>query len=225
MIQVIRSMNSSSSVLTGRGRKLLPSLNHYHQNGSSSRLLFKSTLVTASSSSRSSVSTKARQEEQFVEPKNVSNMKRTLDRTSESVMKVDSGSDNQVNPMRRVSKSDISGVSKSDILKSNYSYFNYKSDGFVSRHIGPREEEREAMVNLIGFKSVDELIQATVPSSIRCATELDLDGPMTESELVERLKEIGSKNRSDWRSFIGMGYYNCHTPSVIMRNVLENPGN
>lgn len=214
MIQVIRSMNSStSSVVTGRGKKLLPSLNHYHQNGSSSRLLFKSTLVTASSSSRSSVSTKTRQEEEFVEPKNVSNMKRSC----ESVMKVDPGSDTQVDPMRR--------MSKSDILKSNYSYFNYKSDEFVSRHIGPREEEREGMVNLIGFKSVDELIQATVPSSIRCATELDLNGPMTESELIERLKEIGSKNRSDWRSFIGMGYYNCYTPSVIMRNVLENPGN
>lgn len=213
MIQVIRSMNSStSSALTGRGKKLLPSLNHYHQNGSSSRSLFKSTLVTASSSSRSSVSAKTRQEEQFVEPKNVSNMKRSC----ESVMKVDPGSDPELNPIRR--------KGKKDILKSDYSYFNYKSDEFVSRHIGPREEEREAMVNLIGFKSVDELIQGTVPSSIRCATELDLDGPMTESELMERLKEIGSKNRSDWRSFIGMGYYNCHTPSVIMRNVLENPG-
>ena len=218
MIQMIRSMNSStSSVLTGRGKKLLLSLNHYHQNGSSSRLLFKSTLVTASSSSRSSVSTKTRHEEQFVEPKNVSDMKRTLDRASESVMKVDPGSDTEVNQMRR--------MTKSDILRSNYSYFNYKSDEFVSRHIGPREEEREEMVNLIGFKSVDELIQATVPSSIRCATKLDLDGPITESELIEKLKEIGSKNRSDWRSFIGMGYYNCYTPSVIMRNVLENPGN
>lgn len=73
-------------------------------------------------------------------------------------------------------------------------------------------------------QSVDELIAATIPSAIRSKHALKLSQPLTESELIERLKKIAAQNQSNWRSYIGMGYYSCHTPAVIMRNVFENPG-
>ena len=80
------------------------------------------------------------------------------------------------------------------------------------------------MVKSIGFETVDEMIAATVPASIRFEKPLSLSKPLTESQLMQKLQAIAGKNECDWRSFIGMGYYQCLTPPVIVRNVLENPG-
>lgn len=115
-------------------------------------------------------------------------------------------------------------ISKFSSSSVHQSYFKYESDHFVGRHIGPRDAEKLEMVKYLGFKNIEDLISATVPASIRMKTALDLSKSVTESDLIQKLSTIASKNCYQWRSFIGMGYSNCHTPSVIMRNVLENPG-
>lgn len=104
------------------------------------------------------------------------------------------------------------------------SYYKHDSDKFVDRHIGPREQEKRQMVQEIGFRTLEEMIAATVPASIRSSEALSLSKPLTESQLIQRLQSIAGLNNWDWRSFIGMGYYQCHTPTVIVRNLLENPG-
>lgn len=105
------------------------------------------------------------------------------------------------------------------------SYLNYESDKFINRHIGPRKSDKEIMLQKIGYNSIDDLINATIPNDIQMKEPLSLSKPLTESQLISRLKGLASNNQHNWRSFIGMGYYNCHTPPVILRNVLENPGN
>jgi len=97
------------------------------------------------------------------------------------------------------------------------------TDNFIKRHNGPREEEVEMMLSKIGVSSLDELIEKTVPSSIRLKQELNLPKGMNEFEYINHIKEIGSKNKI-YKTFIGMGYYNTITPGVITRNILENPG-
>lgn len=104
------------------------------------------------------------------------------------------------------------------------SYFKYESDKFQERHIGPRDQEKTEMLSVLGFQKMDELMAATIPSSIRLNRQLSLSKPLTETELIEKLTTIAEKNLHEWRSFIGMGYHNCKTPNVIMRNVFENPG-
>ena len=73
-------------------------------------------------------------------------------------------------------------------------------------------------------QSVSELIEATVPASIRLAKDIRLDEPATEVEILKRLQDIAQLNSVKWRSYIGMGYYNCVTPTAILRNIFENPG-
>jgi glycine dehydrogenase len=97
------------------------------------------------------------------------------------------------------------------------------SDSFLERHLGPRKAEQQEMALLLGYPSVEELIEAAVPSTIRLGRELALGHPLSEAEAMERLASYARKNTS-LRSFIGMGYYGTITPSVIQRNVLENPG-
>ncbi len=97
------------------------------------------------------------------------------------------------------------------------------TDIFADRHIGPRPEDIKLMLEKIGYASLDELIEDTVPASIRHREPLNLDKPRTESEMLADLRQIASQNQVS-RSFIGMGYYNCVTPPVIQRNILENPG-
>jgi glycine dehydrogenase len=97
------------------------------------------------------------------------------------------------------------------------------TDTFVHRHIGPNPEEVEQMLATMGFDSLDALIDRAVPPSIRQKQPLQLGDRRGERELLEELKAIASKNRV-FRSFIGTGYYNCITPPVIQRNILENPG-
>ena len=97
------------------------------------------------------------------------------------------------------------------------------TDAFADRHIGPRQEDVELMLEKIGYTLLDELIEDAVPASIRHSQPLDLSKPRTESEMLTDLRQIASGNEI-FRSFIGMGYYNCITPPVIQRNILENPG-
>lgn len=97
-----------------------------------------------------------------------------------------------------------------------------KSECFVNRHIGPRESELPEMLKAVGVKSLDELIDQTVPRDIRMKGMLNLPEPLTEHEYLNKIRGMAAKNKL-YRSFIGMGYYNTHTPSVILRNILENP--
>ena len=94
---------------------------------------------------------------------------------------------------------------------------------FQSRHIGPDTRERDAMVRAIGVPSLDALVEQTVPAEIRLPKPLDMPPADTEFGYLRRLRTIASRNRVA-RSYIGMGYYDCITPSVILRNVFENPG-
>jgi glycine dehydrogenase len=96
-------------------------------------------------------------------------------------------------------------------------------DRFVRRHIGPRPADAGEMLKLLGYASLDAMIDAAVPKPIRLARPLQLPTARTEHEALAALKEIASQNQV-CRSFIGMGYYDCITPAVIQRNVLENPG-
>src|SRR5438105_3860889 len=97
------------------------------------------------------------------------------------------------------------------------------SDTFVRRHIGPNADEVKEMLRLLGLDSLDQLVDQTVPASIRLNRPLNLGEPRAEFELLGELKSIASKNKV-LRSMIGMGYSDCITPPVILRNILENPG-
>jgi glycine dehydrogenase len=97
------------------------------------------------------------------------------------------------------------------------------SSTFQSRHIGPDPAARDQMLAAIGVPSLDALIDQTVPPDIRLAAPLDLPAGVTEYEYLRGLRDIAARNRV-FRSYIGHGYYDCITPAVILRNVLENPG-
>ncbi len=94
---------------------------------------------------------------------------------------------------------------------------------FVMRHIGPRDEQVQGMLQQIGIESLDELVRRTIPGAIRLDSALDLAEPRTESATLARLREIAGRNRVQ-HSMIGMGYHETVLPPVIQRNVLENPG-
>jgi len=94
---------------------------------------------------------------------------------------------------------------------------------FQSRHIGPDEAARAAMLRAIGVTSLDALIDQTIPPGIRAQGQLDVPPAESEHEYLRRLRGI-ALNNTVARSYIGMGYYDCVTPSVILRNVFENPG-
>jgi glycine dehydrogenase len=94
---------------------------------------------------------------------------------------------------------------------------------FQSRHIGPDEAERDEMLRVAGAPSLDALIDEAIPARIRLDTPLDVPDGQSEHEFLRDLRRIASRNQI-FRSFIGLGYYDTITPSVILRNVLENPG-
>ncbi len=96
-------------------------------------------------------------------------------------------------------------------------------DTFAPRHLGPRELEIERMLEVLGLDTLADLIDQTVPESIRLERPLDLPAPHSESEVLADLRQLAHKNKV-YRSFIGMGYANCLVPAVIQRNILENPG-
>lgn len=97
------------------------------------------------------------------------------------------------------------------------------TQNFSARHIGPRESDVKEMLSAIGVNSIDELINQTIPSKIRLKKELNLDKPLTEFEYLNHIKDLSSKNKL-FKSYIGLGYYNTILPSVIKRNIFENPG-
>ena len=101
--------------------------------------------------------------------------------------------------------------------------FEQQSNEFVSRHIGPNEADTKAMLKTIGETSLSSLINKTVPPSIRMDHSLKLPGAMSEHEYLKHIKEISLKNKV-FANYIGQGYYDTITPSVILRNVFENPG-
>src|SRR5471032_208046 len=96
-------------------------------------------------------------------------------------------------------------------------------DTFARRHIGPQPEEVAAMLELLGYASLDDLADAVVPPAIRLRRALDLPPAKGEREALEVLRAIMDQNKV-FRSFIGQGYYDTITPPVIARNILENPG-
>ena len=97
------------------------------------------------------------------------------------------------------------------------------TDHFEGRHIGISEGDLATILRHIGVDSLDTLIEQTVPSSIRLEQPLHLPSALTESEYLTELKGISLKNQL-YKNFIGLGYYGTLTPSVILRNVFENPG-
>ena len=95
-------------------------------------------------------------------------------------------------------------------------------DDFASRHIGPTPQDVDAMLETIGVPTLDDLLDRTIPASIRDDEPLALDPPLTEREAVETLRAMADRNRP-LVSMIGMGYHGTVTPPVVLRNVLENP--
>ena len=103
----------------------------------------------------------------------------------------------------------------------NISLFN--SDEFSKRHNSITSKEEQEILEQIGFDSVDSLIDRTIPDSIKLNEQMSLDEPKTETKFLKSFKSLVGRNKN-FRSFIGMGYYDTITPSVIKRNILENPG-
>ena len=93
---------------------------------------------------------------------------------------------------------------------------------FSTRHIGLNAHDISHMLAELKLPSVDALMDEVVPANIRRADEMQIGAPLSEAEILAEMKEIAGKNRIV-TSLIGMGYYGCHTPPVILRNVLENP--
>jgi glycine dehydrogenase len=101
--------------------------------------------------------------------------------------------------------------------------FDIQTNEFRSRHIGPNEAETGQMLETIGVSSLEELIEKTIPSSIISEKTPALPGAQNEYEYLQELKKIAEQNKV-FKSYIGQGYYGTITPSVILRNVFENPG-
>ena len=98
-----------------------------------------------------------------------------------------------------------------------------QTDDFTRRHIGPTSEEQTVMLAELGYSSLDELTVATVPAAILRHDPIASGGPVTEAQAIADLKRVAQKNKV-FHSYIGMGYSGTHTPPVILRNILENPG-
>ena len=97
------------------------------------------------------------------------------------------------------------------------------SEKFENRHNAPNEEQINEMLKVVKAKSIDELIEQTIPANIRLKKSLNLPKAQSEYEFLNSFKKTVSKNKV-FKSYIGTGYYNCITPGVILRNILENPG-
>ena len=95
--------------------------------------------------------------------------------------------------------------------------------GFADRHIGPRAADLDRMLDVVGAPSLDALMDQAIPAGIRLTEPLDLPDAESEAAFLARMRTVAAGN-ARWRSFIGLGYYGCVTPPVILRNLLENPG-
>jgi glycine dehydrogenase len=101
--------------------------------------------------------------------------------------------------------------------------FEKQSCEFISRHIGPDEHSKKQMLKTIGVPDLDTLISRTVPPAIRMQHELNLPAAMSEHQYLQHIKEVSLQNKV-YKNYIGQGYYDTIVPSVILRNVFENPG-
>ncbi|HTM92585.1 MAG TPA: hypothetical protein VL095_09210, partial [Flavisolibacter sp.] len=102
------------------------------------------------------------------------------------------------------------------------SLFESQSKEFQRRHNGPNESQTKEMLKTIGVNSLDELIDRTVPAGIRMSHDLNLPPAMSEAEYLSHIKDVSLKNKI-FKNYIGQGYYDTITPSVILRNIFENP--
>ncbi|MEX0288835.1 MAG: aminomethyl-transferring glycine dehydrogenase [Flavobacteriaceae bacterium] len=98
-----------------------------------------------------------------------------------------------------------------------------RTDVFASRHIGIREENLSTMLSTIGVESIEQLINETIPDDIRLKKRIDMNVAMSEHEFLMHIHKLSEKNKV-FKSYIGLGYHESLTPSVIKRNILENPG-
>jgi glycine dehydrogenase len=94
--------------------------------------------------------------------------------------------------------------------------------GFSSRHIGINKEQKNYILDSLGIDSVEQLISETIPKNIRLKKDLDLEEALSENEFLTHIEKLSKKNKN-YKSFIGLGYNQSVTPSVIKRNILENP--
>jgi len=94
---------------------------------------------------------------------------------------------------------------------------------FEKRHISVRKSDLPAMLQTVNVESLDQLIEKTVPANIRLKKPLNLPTALSEVEYLKKMKQVASKNKV-FKSYIGQGYYGVNTPTVILRNILENPG-
>ncbi|QEC67238.1 aminomethyl-transferring glycine dehydrogenase [Panacibacter ginsenosidivorans] len=101
--------------------------------------------------------------------------------------------------------------------------FEKQASEFIPRHIGPGASDTKEMLKTIGLNSLEELISDTVPAAIRMQRPLNLPEAISENEYLKLIKEMSLKNKV-YKNYIGQGYYDTITPSVILRNVFENPG-
>ncbi|MDE3057090.1 MAG: aminomethyl-transferring glycine dehydrogenase [Bacteroidota bacterium] len=101
--------------------------------------------------------------------------------------------------------------------------FQFAEEQFQSRHIGPAENDVQEMLDAVGVRSLDELVDQTVPGNIRLKSPLRLPEAVSEYSFLGSLHTLAKQNVV-YKSYIGLGYYNCITPSVILRNIFQNPG-
>ncbi|MFH0989191.1 MAG: aminomethyl-transferring glycine dehydrogenase [bacterium] len=99
----------------------------------------------------------------------------------------------------------------------------FQENNFQRRHIGPGPDDLSAMLEVIGVSSLDQLIDETVPQSIRSTRRYNLPAPISEYRVLTLLREMAKKNKV-MNSYLGQGYFNCILPTVIQRNIFENPG-
>jgi len=96
-------------------------------------------------------------------------------------------------------------------------------ENFTRRHIGPNSSELNIILSTIGVKSVEQLLEQTIPEKIRLKNELNIPEGISEMEFLKEIKKLSSLNQN-FKTYIGLGYHDTFTPSVIQRNILENPG-
>ncbi|KAJ7383841.1 hypothetical protein OS493_025717 [Desmophyllum pertusum] len=117
----------------------------------------------------------------------------------------------------------LARCSSSSSQKFSLSQIASPTDAFSRRHIGPNAVEEKEMLRTLNLQHIDELIDKTLPSTIKFPGPLEIEEALSETDLLEKLRQVAKHNQV-WRSYIGMGYHNCHVPTTILRNILENPG-
>ena len=96
-------------------------------------------------------------------------------------------------------------------------------ENFTNRHIGPSTSEISEILNSIGVESIEQLLNETIPEKIRLKDEINIPDGISEFEFLEEIKKLSILNQN-FKTYIGLGYHDTFTPSVIQRNILENPG-